>query len=334
MDAIDAMISGAGGNPYVSSANPIVFNGAPQASAPPVPVVYMGSKNVQATSLGPKAPDPFKPAGESSRYEGPVDVPVDKSRTLDKVLLEFEKASKKEHRRMAFLLALAGRFGALEDLSEASMIAREIPLGKVMTTYEALLTEASDAYMVRGHKITPEQILKRDIAYRLPGKVEWDGKLDSLDTSLKNAGVHVGPGVSGKEEEEEEDLDSTTTQTSVSRNFMDPADAKALVRGLLQNELGRDPTAGEFDEFLAAIHSAERNHPGKSTVTQRVVEDPDTGDVSMSTRTRTTEGISAAGIQDMALEKVRQQPGWAEWQAVGVYGPALMSALGATVPGR
>lgn len=327
MDIIDQAISGAGGNPYVTSANPIVFNGTPQMQAPDVPVIFMGVNKQKQTQATPTAPV-FNVEGYSETRE--IEVKSDKTQTLDQVLLEFEKASKKEHRRMAFLLALAGRFGALEDLSEASLIAREIPLGDVLATYADLLEEASDAY-ARGHKITPEQLLKRDIAYRLPGKVEWDGKLDSLDASLKNAGVKVGPGVSGKDEE---DLDNTVTQTSVSRDFMDPADAKALVRGLLQNELGRDPTASEFDDFLAAIHSAEARNPTKNTYTTRTVGDPETGDTTITNTSRTTAGITAAGIEDMMLEKARRQPGWAEWQAVGVYGPALMSALGATVPGR
>jgi hypothetical protein len=114
---------------------------------------------------------------------------------------------------------------------------------------------------------------------------------------------------------------------------MNPEDAKNLVRGMLQQELGRDPTQGEYEDFLSAIHAAEAQDPTTQKTTSTYTLDNNDQLRLASQNTVTHAGIGAAGVEQLAYERAQQQPSWAEWQAMGTYAPALFAALGATVPG-
>lgn len=250
-----------------------------------------------------------------------------KLKSRQQMLKEFEKKPRKEQRKIALMLTLAGYAGR-GSLENAKEDAREMTLGETMAAYADLLEDSSSRFAA-GQRITPDQLLSRAIAYRLPNKADWSGKLEDLNTSLSKAGVEVNL------DDPEEEAPTSGKEVSTDRrvDFMDPADAKALTRGLLQRELGRDPTQAEFEDFLGAIHAAE----AQGAATSRTVtnwQDDGTGNPRTDTNTTTHQGIGAAGIEDQMLEKARQQPGWAEWQAVGTYAPALFEALGATVPGR
>jgi hypothetical protein len=221
---------------------------------------------------------------------------------------------------------------SLEDAPEA---ARDMTLNEALEAYNELLMDAAGRYS-RGQNITPEELLEQAVAYRLPRGAKWDGSYGQLVDILGENDINVGSGLSG-----DEDLSGThkytSTSTSVDRDVMDPNDAMALTRAMLQRELGRDPTKGEFEDFIGAIQYAQRVNPSRTTTRTTRTDTTDSEGELVDTNTHTSSstraGITSAGLEDIALRKARANPDWAEWQAVGTYAPALFQALGATVPG-
>lgn len=258
--------------------------------------------------------------------------------TIDALLTAFEEMGLREQRRLALLLTIGGFAGSVA-LEDAPAAARELTLNETLNAYLELLDDAAGRYS-RGQKITPEQLLEQNVAYRLPRSADWDGTYGGLRDILAENDIDVS-GVDDVGGTEQEDLSgtrtTTSTNTNISRDIMDPNDAMALTRALLQRELGRDPTKAEFEDFISAVQAAQRSNPTKTTTKQTsTVTTNKKGRVTDSdteTRSKTTGGISQAGIEDILLRRARQNPDWAEWQAVGTYAPALFQALGATVPG-
>ena len=114
-------------------------------------------------------------------------------------------------------------------------------------------------------------------------------------------------------------------------DVLNPKDAKALTKAVLQQELGRDPTQGEYEDFLSALNAAERENPDVSHTTSTYRLDPVTQSPYLAKqRTVTQQGISEAGLAQVAQEQAQRNPNWAEWQAMGTYVPALLQALGST----
>lgn len=265
-------------------------------------------------------------------------IPTPSTTTIDALLSAFEEMDLKQQRRLALLLTIGGFAGSVA-LEDAPAAARDLTLNETLSAYLELLDDAAGRY-ARGQKITPEQLLEQNVAYRLPRSSDWDGTYSGLADILAQSDIDI-TGVDDTPEDRVKDLSGTRTttssNTSVSRDVMDPNDAMALTRAMLQRELGRDPTKAEFEDFVSAVQAAQRSHPTKTTTKQtntvttnkkgRVV-DSDT-----SSQSTTTGGISQAGVEDILLRRARQNPDWAEWQAVGTYAPALFQALGATVPG-
>jgi hypothetical protein len=309
--------------------------------------------------VAPGTPDPNDPLmapvfigmGAGQEYQGSILVPtgdVEKTRTIDRLLREFEDMDRQQQRRLTLLLTIGGYAGSV-DLEDAGKAARSLTLNDTLQAYLALLDDAAGRY-ARGQNVTPEQLLEQNVAYRLPRGVEWDGTYGDLTDVLHDNNIDI----SGIDEpEKEKDLSGTRTTTStdtatssnVSRDIMDPNDAMALTRAMLQRELQRDPTKAEFEDFISAVQAAQRANPTRtsskvtrdttttSTTNKRGrVIDSDT-DTDTSTSSTQHSGISQAGIEDVLLRRARANPDWAEWQAVGTYAPALFQALGSTVPG-
>ena len=245
---------------------------------------------------------------------------------------DFEKAPKDFQKQMAVWLALGGYApGETLDVDNAVESALNWSIGEAAEAYRDLLSDASDVYTNRGKRLTPMQILARNIAFRLPVGTEWDGKFESLSGVIGGAGLipateEEEAAEAKKKAKEEEPFTGSKTTTSVSRNIMDPTDARQLARGLMLRELGREPTEEEFADFVGALQAAQRGNPTVTRSTGHFEE----GELVKTTST-TRGGVNP---EEVALQKVRKNPSWAEWQAVGTYAPALFEALGATVPGR
>lgn len=313
----------------IASMPPGVVPGAPAQQQGPAMPVFLGIVTTPA--------DPSKDSSEggSAAVRGP------KVGDAMKLLQEFEKADRQEQRRMALLLTVAGFTGSTE-LDNAAEYAADLSLGEVVDAYASLLEVASGKWAA-GQRVTPDQLLTQAINFRLPGRVDWDGDYNSLVAALTESevGGFTNPAKEKRRKDKELSLEEamspagtySSTSTSVSRDIMDPNDAMALTRGLLQRELGRDPTQAEFEDFIGTLQGAQQANPSSTTATRTYTLDDDGRVVSDNQTSSTQSGIGAAGLADVALRKARSQPTWAEWQAVGTYAPALFQALGSTVPG-
>jgi len=275
------------------------------------------------------------PRGFGSEPTGPQ---VPSTRTIDSLLRDFEQMGRREQRRLALLLTLGGFAGSV-SLEDAGKAARDMTLTETLNAYLALLNDAAGRY-AHGQKITPEQLLEQNVAYRLPRGANWDGSFSGLQEIFAENDIDI-PVDALEDEEKPKDLSGTfthtQTNTSVSRDVMDPNDAMALTRAMLHRELGRDPTKAEFEDFIGAVQAAQRAHPTRTKTTTTTTSTTNKKgrviDTDNSSSSVTKSGITQAGIEDILLRRARQNPDWAEWQAVGTYTPALFQALGATVPG-
>jgi hypothetical protein len=237
--------------------------------------------------------------------------------TPEQMLENLDHMSIKEQHKLYAQLLVAGYSSSTVPLDKIADEVKNSAFADVADSYVRFLEELSDRYTTRNQKITPDQLLEQRIAYRFKAAgIDWNGDLDSLNL---NSLIELTG----------EDLSGTRTSTYTSKDFMDPMDAKALVRATLQRELGRDPTQAEYEDFISSIHAAEAHDP--SRVTQTTTTDAEGRVVNQNTISHA--GMSQAGIGQMALERAQRQPDWAEWQAVGTYAPALFAALGSTVPG-
>lgn len=256
-------------------------------------------------------------------------------------LARFEKMNTRKQLHMLRLLAIGGFTSSTIPLNKVDEFVKGASLDDAIAAYSNLLATASSYFtrngqfvnagdaLAYGLHVTPEDVLRSRVAYRLKAAgVKWDGNLHALDSAKLadqldaaiDASLDHGP--------------KTITSTEKSLDFLNPADAKALVRNTLQDQLGRDPTQAEYEDFLAAIHAAERQDPSTRTTTTTLDYNADTNRYQTTGSSSTThQGIGAAGLQELATERAQQQPGWAEWQAMGTYAPALFAALGEAIPG-
>lgn len=234
-----------------------------------------------------------------------VDRPATKS--ITQLMLEFEEMSNKAKRKLAKRLALGGFFSDSPRMGESveEFVARK-SLGEVIDAYGRLLGEASGRFMSAGQQITPEALLQQHIDY-----------------NQSQSGGLFGKGGAGSAEEAPFTGTKKYTQTNI--DIYSPSQARAVIRQVLLAELGREPTEDEFADFRDALNDDVRDNPTVSTTRTRYEEGE-----AVSSTTRTRGGVDAG---DAATEWAQSQPGWAEWQAVGTYFPAVMNTLGSGVPG-
>ena len=290
--------------------------------APDVPRVYMGSSSM----VEPRGLNPTRAPRYTTRS---------REHTLEQALSKFDNMGFSEQRNMLRLLAIAGFAGpiAFEDIDEYVNSASQ---GDARSAYSLLLETASDYYMNSNRAVTPTDVLRSAVAYRLDAYgVGWDGNLDSfkggIPKAMAKAASTAASGGALASGYDPDDFPYKKTTTSKSIDVLNPKDAKALTRAVLQQELGRDPTQGEYEDFLAALNAAERANPDISRTTTTYDLDPTTESPYVSKqRTVTTQGIGEAGLSQVAYEQAQRNPNWAEWQAMGTYFPALLQALGST----
>lgn len=241
-------------------------------------------------------------------------------------MTEFEYMSKEKKQTLAKQLFMAGFLSKpdanLMDLQDA---------------YANLLSSAAARY-AQGQQVTPEQLLDRNIRYNLAAAgVDAGGKYSDKNTNkwfqrLLGAGdktdLAKSAGAAAKRAPEV-DLSGTYVTKNKSVDIWSPEDAQGLIRSVLRRELDRDPTQAEFEEFVSTLQAKQKANPAVTTTTQTTDK---TGRVTGNTSV-TRGGLTSQGIEEIATRDAQSKPGWAEWQAMGTYFPALMDALGSAVPG-
>lgn len=231
--------------------------------------------------------------------------------TLSDLQREFIQMDAEKKRHWAYLMALTGYAGGsvAADPAKAADFAKTAPLSQVISMHEAFLQDAADQFNIYRRRITPDGLMNEMLSYRL-GK-SFSGDLNS-----------VTPGGAGS-------LAGTHTTTSKSIDYLNPQDAKDMVRNMLQQQLGRDPSQAEYEDFLATVHGAEAANPATSTTTYSTDAQGNTTNQSSVTH----GGLTQSGVDQLLYEKAKSLPSWAVWQAVGTYAPALFQALDAPVSG-
>jgi hypothetical protein len=263
------------------------------------PFVFMGEQKITKYSTATSAEHIMATGG-----------PVQGSKLSD-LQRQFIQLSEDKKRHWAYLLALTGYADAsiAADPAKAAEFAKTAPLNTVLQMHQNFLQDAADQFNLYRRKVTPTALMNEMLSYRL-GK-NFPGDLNA-----------VVPGGSGS-------AATSHTQTSKSIDYLNPEDAKGMVRNMLQQQLGRDPSQAEYEDFVATIHAAERQNPSTSTTTYNTDAEGNTTNSS----TVTHGGLTSSGYDQLLYDKAKSLPSWAVWQAVGTYAPALFQALDAPVSG-
>lgn len=240
--------------------------------------------------------------------KGWVDTTPNFSIPVADALAIFDDLDNDAIRTLAAKLAMAGYAGSISK-DKVSAFVDDASKIEVRDAYMNLLNDAADRY-ASGKNIDPMDLLDEMVKFRAGDAniFDEDGNLD-----MSKVGTYGKP--------------RTVTTTSTSRDILNPDDARAITQGILQQELGRDPTDAEYEDFVDTLQAAVKRNPRHTTTTSRYDAD---GNLVSQDQT-TSGGMSESALALRAQEEARSQPDWAEWQAVGTYAPALMQALGATV---
>lgn len=258
---------------------------------------------------------------------------VAKTKSIDELEKEFSRLPAAKQRQWATWLTMAGYMGS-GDLTKVKDDVAQASLLDVQKGYDALLTDANSRYQ-SNMNISPTALLKQAIGYRLGNAgLKWNGDLKNLTDKNGSVKFNLADLASNLSSAQiKAGTKKTITSTSKSLDIMDPNDAKEMTREMLQQQLGRDPSEGEYEDFLAMLQHAQRANPTTSKTSSTYTYDKDFGWQQTGSNTVTHEGISSGGLEQLAYEKAQQSPTWAEWQAMGTYAPALFQALGTSVPG-
>lgn len=285
-------------------------SGSPSSSGP---LVYVHYKETQQ-NLDPitGAPRPYSVPREV-RQGSYVDPSV--------LMAQFDGWSQKRKMAMARRLARGGFIPVDPYVDETlSEYLGRVSLQDVRRGYQNLLTQAVEAYATDPNtKLGPQRLLSQAIEFNR-GKLFGDGDDDAAG----------GSGSSSKRKPYKHPLaNKTVTEKTTTRDIYSPADAEALARAVVEQELGRVPTEEEYADFVSALNAVQQENPH---VTRTRTHYDKHGRVE-TTNTRSRGGMSSSAVQAFATEWAEDQPGAAEWQAIGTYYPALLQALGAVVPG-
>jgi hypothetical protein len=276
-----------------------------------------------------KFPQGPRPLASGSPRPGLSDFTTDdnrnmkpKYRPMTELIREFDVSSIEEKRRMAKLLVMAGFLpkNAGETIAEATASAN---LMDVTTAYGDLLASAASRF-AQGHAVTPEQLLEQNIRYNMAAAGFKDA--DTANFNDKTVNRWASGADSGNVEE---DLSGTHVTRQKFVDIYSREDARGLARATLRRELDRDPTEAEFEDFVSSLQAFTKDNP--RTAVTRTTTDADGKVISEKTTNR--GGVSEAGVSEFLQDKAEEQPGYAEWQAMGTFFPALMQALGSAVPG-
>lgn len=190
------------GSSVVNSDNPLIYLGI--ASAPYQPVT---------------------PGGHEPRGDGFfANSSIPDTATVDQMIQNLEHMSIKEQHKLYAQLLVAGFSSTTIPLDKIADEVKNSAFQDLAASYSSFLSDLANRYTTRNQKITPDELLKQRIAYRFKAAgIDWNGDLDKLNL---NSIIKLTTGA-------EDSLAGTKTSTYTSKDFMDPMDAKALVRATL-----------------------------------------------------------------------------------------------------
>lgn len=242
--------------------------------------------------------------GATLRRSGTVIEPGVRQTPIAVLVTQFDQAPIKRKREMAEKLVRAGYLPPPAKGESMEDYLKRIPLATVRQAYAGLLEDTAQRNASGQPNLTPTDLLEQNIEY---------GK--DFFKSLDGKGAGAG-----------EDIPDLKKQTQTSIDIYSPSQARGLIRNVLMQQLGREPTEDEFADFRDALNDEQRENPVTSTTRYAYDEYGRAVDSTTTSRGGIDEG-------EYATQWAQSQPGWAEWQAVGTYFPTLLNALGTGVPG-
>lgn len=114
----------------------------------------------------------------------------------------------------------------------------------------------------------------------------------------------------------------TTTSTTI--NTLTREDALALTKSSMAQLLGRAPTDSEVSKYMGILNGLAEQNPQVTTTTSTI----DDQGVSSEKSSKTTGGISQAGLQAAAEQQIEKTPEYGAYQASTTYMNALLQLLG------
>ncbi len=120
---------------------------------------------------------------------------------------------------------------------------------------------------------------------------------------------------------------SSYTNSTSQVSLVDPTSARQLLVKTLQNNLGRNPTASEYQAFLSAVHSAEQNNPTVTNTTYKWNAATNSYDTSNQTQSGGIDPSSFAA----EYGQNHNQHEMGAYQAATTYFDALKQAVGAVI---
>lgn len=290
------------------------------------PYVYVGGSYGKQPASSSK-PNPFGFDSLPGLGVSPTPSHGQNYKSLTAMMNAFEGWGFEKKQHMGKLLMMAGYGNRPNQGQTFDEALKSWTLADFEANYAALLTDAS-ARFAQGKNITPQQLLEQNIRFNLSNAgIKTDGAFDQK--AQESWWGSLNKAIAGDPNDPNSaNFTGSLSQTKRHVDIYSPEDTKGLVRSVLNQELGRDPTQAEMEDFSAALTHSMRTNPDVTKTTQVY----DNGNMVRENST-THQGIGPSGLQEVATQRAEAQPGWAEWQAVGTYLPALFNALGSAVPG-
>lgn len=272
---------------------------------PSEPLVYFGGRNRPAP-------------GSGASFRDPETIFTPDTRTIGVAMSDFEAMTSAEKRKLAERLALAGMLtvgssgGPYKGETMKEFVSRA-NLVDVQNSYGDLLQAAASRYSA-GQQMTPDELLDMHIEY-------------NRDAAEAAGGIPGWYGASGDGGESGSPYaNKTVTTTNSQRDIYSADEARGLARAILRRELDRDPTDEEYEDFVSALQTKQRENPTVTTTRTRYDENGSPTNTSSTTR-------GGVDLEQFAQDQAEDNPDWATWQAIGTFLPALFEELGSGVPG-
>ena len=280
------------------------------------PQVWLGGSTHSAYDAGPAGY--IKSDVDSDRT---TQVRNDKTIAATVLIERFQRLPIKDKMAWARRLLMAGYLGPLYSGETFAEALRRFTMDEVEGAYETLIGVASVKWTEGQQRVTPDMLLEQATRYELAKRgldesapeTSWWRMLNRSQRKDRDAGAAEDP------------FTGVKTQVDISRDIWSVSEARGLALATIKNALGREPTKEEYEDFIAALQTEQRENPQK-TRTRYVYDE---GEL-VRTNSRTTGGVDE---EMFAYDQARAMPGYAEWQAIGTYLPTALSVLGAGVPG-
>lgn len=281
------------------------------------PVVYVGETKELPTNPATGSPYWYGQPIESRQYVSP-----------DVLMVQFDGWNAKRKRQIARRLAKGGFIPVDLRMDETlDEYLDRLSIGDIRSGYENLLMQAVQAAEVDPNtKLSPMRILDKAVDYNRGVLFTDAGTAPSGRSTTPSGGSTIDAGPTIKELRGGKTFTTTQKRIDIYRK----EDAEALIRQVLSNELGRVPTEDEYADFVDALNAESRDNPSVVKTSQTYSK---SGRRVVETENKVKAGLSRSAVNNFATEWAEEQPGAAEWQAIGTYFPALLGALGAVVPG-